>query len=56
MHKCPICGKLTKGSISKGGVNFSICPDCYQKEYVDKFSKPKRVESDPRGKGKIYYY
>jgi len=56
VHNCPLCGKPTGGSISEGGVNFAICPECYEKEYVKKFKHPKRVESDPRRKGRIYYY
>jgi len=56
MHKCPLCGRLTNRSISDRGANFAICQDCYQREYIDKFKHHKRVESDPKGKGKIYYY
>jgi len=44
MHKCPICGKLTEGKHLPWGVYFAICPECYQREYVDKFKKPKRME------------
>jgi len=58
MHNCPRCGKETDGSYSLGGVKWAICDDCMAKEIesMENFDKAIRIESNPKGKGKIYYY
>ncbi len=56
MHNCPRCGKKTDGSYSLGGVKWAICENCINKEIKDIFDKPKYVESNPKGKSKIYHY
>ena len=35
MHNCPLCGELTEGAISEGGVKFAICEQCYQDGYQE---------------------
>jgi len=49
MHNCPICGELTAGTVSEGGVLFSVCEECYKGRYQLPFlttSKKKRKERD----------
>ena len=32
-HKCPMCGELTEGTFSEGGIKFAICEECYSNNY-----------------------
>ena len=36
VHNCPICGELTAGTVSEGGVLFSVCEECYQGRYQER--------------------
>lgn len=31
-HHCPICGKLTFGTPTEGGITWDICPDCDRRQ------------------------
>jgi len=36
VHNCPLCGELTAGTISEGGIHFSVCEECYEGRYQGK--------------------
>jgi len=42
--KCPLCGRLTDGAWSEGGVHFAVCPDCYRREYTSEFRRSKNEQ------------
>jgi len=33
IHGCPVCGKLTHGTPTEGGLTWAICEDCYDLLY-----------------------
>jgi len=51
MHKCPICGELTEGSFSEGGINFTICEKCYKEKYLQDSRERERNEIIHRQRG-----
>ena len=51
MHNCPICGELTAGTISEGGVHFSVCDECYQGRYQENEQERREDEQKISGLG-----
>jgi len=32
-HWCPVCGRLTYGTPTEGGLTWAICEECYERLY-----------------------